>query len=301
MDIGHIHRVDFDQTKNVEGIAYVDDGIAILENIQELPVENGLMQIDMVVMVACTKGKLSVEMNTMEYTIRQNQILICLPNSKVSNCMLSFDFEGAAMCLAPRGLLEQFSKNELWNMAFPLVGSPVVNVDEKDMHLFSLYSSILEEKLKMKQSWNNREVIFSIVRAILYEILAYTKKNPRYTEVAPVTQGGVLFKGFIELLSSTRIKPRNMSWYAEQLHVSPKYLSAVCKQVSGKTASSWINEYVVVDIRFWLKNSDKSIKEIANLLEFPSISFFGKYCRTHFGSSPTELRRQLREQTRWLN
>lgn len=273
----------------------MDDGIAILDNIHELPVENGLMQIDMVVMVACIKGKLSVEINTVEYTIRQNQLLICLPNSKVSNCMLSFDFEGAAMCLAPRGLLEQFSRNELWNMAFTLAGSPVINVDEKDIHLFSLYSSILEEKLKVRQSWNNREIIFSIVRAILYEILAYTKKNPRHMELGQVTQGEILFKGFIELLSSTRIKPRNMSWYAERLHVSPKYLSAVCKQVSGKTASSWINEYVVVDIRFLLKNSDKSIKEIANLLEFPNISFFGKYCRSHLGFSPTELRRQFRE------
>jgi AraC-like DNA-binding protein len=70
----------------------------------------------------------------------------------------------------------------------------------------------------------------------------------------------------------------------------------VSKQVSGKTAFEWINEYVQRDIRNWLRNSDKSIKEIYQLLNFPSISFFGKYCRTHLGASPTELRKQLREQ-----
>lgn len=84
--------------------------------------------------------------------------------------------------------------------------------------------------------------------------------------------------------------------YADSLCVTPKYLSTVCKQVTGKTALHWINEYVQVDIRHWLKNSDKTIKEIAGLLEFPNISFFGKYCRAHFGVSPTELRKRLQEQ-----
>ena len=107
-------------------------------------------------------------------------------------------------------------------------------------------------------------------------------------------QRDVLFRRFIELLASTRIKQRKVSWYAEKLCISPKYLSTICKQVSGKTAYCWINEYVVIDIRYWLKNTNKTIKEIADILEFPNISFFGTYCRNHFGISPTEYRKQLR-------
>ena len=44
-----------------------------------------------------------------------------------------------------------------------------------------------------------------------------------------------------------------------------------------------------------LKDTDKSVKEIAVTLDFPSISLFGKYCRRCFGCSPKVLlRRQLR-------
>ena len=82
-------------------------------------------------------------------------------------------------------------------------------------------------------------------------------------------QRDVLFRRFIELLASTRIKQRKVSWYAEKLCISPKYLSTICKQVSGKTAYYWINEYVVIDIRYWLKNTNKTIKEISDILEFP--------------------------------
>ncbi|MGN0221392.1 MAG: helix-turn-helix domain-containing protein, partial [Prevotella sp.] len=56
----------------------------------------------------------------------------------------------------------------------------------------------------------------------------------------------------------------------------------------------WINEYMMKDIRHLLKDTDKSVKEIAETLDFPNISFFGKYCRRCFGCSPRELRRRLR-------
>jgi AraC-like DNA-binding protein len=101
----------------------------------------------------------------------------------------------------------------------------------------------------------------------------------------------------MELLTSCKVKPRTVNWYANRLCVTPKYLSTVCKQVSGKTAFEWINEYVGVDIKHMLKNTNLSIKEITDELNFPNMSFFGKYCRNHFGISPSEYRKQLRERT----
>lgn len=110
-----------------------------------------------------------------------------------------------------------------------------------------------------------------------------------------IQQKDILFKRFIELISSREIKPRSVTWYADKLYITPKYLSTVCKQVNGKTAFDWINEYVITDIRHQLKHSDKSIKEVADYLNFPNISFFGKYVRSHTGLNPTEYRKQLRE------
>lgn len=55
----------------------------------------------------------------------------------------------------------------------------------------------------------------------------------------------------------------------------------------------WINEAVLTDVRYQLKYSQKSIKEIADYLDFPNISFFGKFVRHHVGCSPKEYRRRL--------
>lgn len=291
----HIRQIGFDQMKGNNDVDYMDDGIAFHTDIRELPIENGSMQVNMITIVACTSGKLQVELNAIAYTIHQNEILVCLPNSIIDNCMLSPDFDGAVLCLSQRGILEQISENEIWDKAFHFAKSPIVQVSEESLNMFRLYGSMLIEKIRMKQSPFYKEIIVSIVKASLYELLANVKKESVSYANGLTQQREVLFKRFIELLSTTRIKPRNVSWYAEQLCVTPKYLSTVCKQVSGKTAFYWINEYVLVDIRYWLKNTNKAVKEIADILEFPNISFFGKYCRAHFGMSPKDFRKQLRE------
>lgn len=291
----HIRQIDFGQMNGNYEVDYMDDGIAFHTDIRELPIENGSMQVNMVTVVACISGKLQVELNAITYTIQQNEILVCLPNSIIDNCMLSPDFDGAVLCLSQRGILEQISENKIWNKAFHFAESPIVQVSEESLNMFRLYGSMLMEKVKMKHSPFYKEIIVSIVKASLYELLANVKNESVSYGNGLTKQREVLFKRFIELLSTTRIKPRNVSWYAEQLCVTPKYLSTVCKQVSGKTAFDWINEYVLVDIRYWLKNTNKTIKEITDILNFPNISFFGKYCRTHFGVSPTEFRKQQRD------
>ena len=60
-----------------------------------------------------------------------------------------------------------------------------------------------------------------------------------------------------------------------------------------RTAFDLINEAVLTDVRYQLKYSQKSIKEIADYLDFPNISFFGKFVRRHVGCSPKEYRRRL--------
>ena len=81
-----------------------------------------------------------------------------------------------------------------------------------------------------------------------------------------------------------------MESYAAELCISPKYLSVICKRCSGKTANEWITEHVIEDIRYYLKQTDLSIKQICDRLGFPNSSFFGRYVKDHFGMPPSQFR-----------
>jgi AraC-like DNA-binding protein len=83
-----------------------------------------------------------------------------------------------------------------------------------------------------------------------------------------------------------------VSWYGEQLCITPKYLSETVKQVSRRTPNEWIDNFVTLEVRVLLKNSSMSIKEIAQHLNFPNQSFLGKYFKEHVGMSPSEYRKK---------
>lgn len=296
-----IRLIGFDQTENnsIGEMRYKDDGIAMYTDIRQIPFREHAIRLDMFVIAVCVEGKIQVEINAETYTIHQNEALVCKPNDVITDCMASPNFDGAMLFLSQRYLMEQISESDLWNNAFRLLKSPIINIGEESIHQLMLYEEILQAKVRQEQMAFRREIITSVVKAILYELLTNTVAESKDTadrQFQLEKASDILFKRFIELLAGSRVKPRSVTWYADTLCITPKYLSTVCKQVTGKTASCWINEYVLIDIRHWLKNSNKTIKEIADLLEFPNISFFGKYCRAHFGVSPKELRKKLREQ-----
>ena len=105
-------------------------------------------------------------------------------------------------------------------------------------------------------------------------------------------RGDTIFENFIRLVEENYRTERRVSWYAEQLGISGKYLSEVIKHVSQRTPNQWIDDYVVLEIRVQLKNTTKSVREIAQELRFANQSFLGKYFKEHVGISPTEFRKQ---------
>ena len=79
-----------------------------------------------------------------------------------------------------------------------------------------------------------------------------------------------------------------MAYYAGKMFLTPKHLSTVVKEVSGKTAGEWIDSLVILEAKALLKSSEQSIQEIADELHFANQSFFGKYFKHHTGMSPKE-------------
>ena len=145
----------------------------------------------------------------------------------------------------------------------------------------------------MKGRPYSKAVVAALIRAVLLEL--YVNISARQSEQPDpyYRRKDSLFQTFMKKLTSMEVKPRSVTWYAEELCVTPKYLTSVCRESCGRTAFDVINEAVLTDVRYQLKYSQKSIKEIADYLDFPNISFFGKFVRRHVGGSPKEYRRRL--------
>lgn len=85
---------------------------------------------------------------------------------------------------------------------------------------------------------------------------------------------------------------RNISFYADKMHLSPQHLSTTIKKITGKTLTDIISSFVINDAKGKLKSTELTIQEIAYSLNFPDISFFGKYFKRYTGMSPKQFRQQ---------
>ena len=89
---------------------------------------------------------------------------------------------------------------------------------------------------------------------------------------------------------------RDVSYYADRLHVSPKYLSATIKRVTGHSVSSFINRHTVPILKELLSDERLSLTQIAESMNFASLSYFSRYCTKHLGQSPSAFRQSLQPQ-----
>ena len=98
---------------------------------------------------------------------------------------------------------------------------------------------------------------------------------------------------FVTLVTQYHNSERSMQFYADKLCLTPKYLSKIVKQATGRSGPDWIDTYVVLEARNLLRYSDLSIKEIVWRLNFANSSVFNKFFRTHTGISPSDYRKGL--------
>ena len=141
-----------------------------------------------------------------------------------------------------------------------------------------------------------KDIVRSLLNAAFLALCCRMKQivGQEGLSVKPVADS--LFQRFLHQLSSSEVKHRPVESFANELCVSPKYLSVVCKKNSGKTANEWITEYVMEDIRYYLKQTDLGAKQICDILGFPNPSFFGKYVKEHFGLTPMQMRNNAKAQ-----
>ena len=221
----------------------------------------------------------------------EGNVLLCPPKVRVDCGQHSDDFDCKVLCLSEhlvRGLLRD--KVDVWQHESYIRHLNILPLSESCYDDFMLYNSILSAKLKKNNPSAPFEIVLALLRALLLELYFKLRSGDNKRHEQRLSQGKVLFNRFLALVSSSEVKRQPISFYAGQLAITPKYLTMLCLKYSKKTASEWVAQYTVEEIRFYLRNTEMSIKEISAHLGFSNMSHFGSYVRKHLGVSPSEYR-----------
>ena len=285
-------EVTFQTLANNEDIqiGYSDNDIVVIDSIQQFN-EVNTAHVAMNAIIICTNGKVQARVNGIQMELHKNQVAIVPQNVTATDVMVSPDFNLRAMFLTNR-ILQSFlhEKMNVWNDMMYVHRNHIVTMDEDEILFYTHFYDMLTLAIERgKENPYHTEIIQALLRSAILGLCGAMKwmlsSNHHETHTTDTH-----FQRFLDLLHSTDVKHRTVEAYANDLCISPKYLTAICKKHSGRTANEWITEHVLEDIRYYLKQTDLSMKQICDQLGFPNPSFFGKYVKDHFGMTPMEFR-----------
>jgi AraC-like DNA-binding protein len=274
-------------------IGYSDNDIVVVDSIQRFA-EINAAHIAMNVIMVCTNGKIQARMNDMQLSLSKNQVAIVPQNVLVTDIMISPDFDMKAVFLT-NSILQSLLRDKmmLWNDMMYVYHHHVITLDDDDVDNYSQFYDMLRVAVERSSKKPFREeVVQSLLKVALLALCGEMKlllPDEHLDDDARLSN--THFQRFLEVLHNSEVKYRPVEYYASELCISPKHLTSICKKISGKTASEWIREQVLEDIRYYLKKTDLSIKQVCNRVGFSNTSFFGKYVKEHLGMTPVAFRK----------
>lgn len=280
-----------------EYLDYIDDNVVVARNMEKLPYSNQMIRLNLFVIVACIEGKIQLSINGREYRLQEGEAFACLPTMIMSNVLLSPQHKVSLIGFSIKFLQQTVKRGKATEKVMNyLYRNPVfAKVSEgktKDSYNFNLYYQLIMDKISNPSYLYRQEILGCLFSALFHEILEGIQKHSDEAEGSgtEINRNKYIFKNFMEELTADGGMHRSVSYYASKLCYSAKYISAAIKEVSGRTPTEWINDYAIEQIKHQLEHSDKSIKEIAEMFNFPNQSFFGKYVKAHLGIAPAHYR-----------
>lgn len=265
------------------------DGIIFADTLQEFKT---LQYAGRVTHILCSNGNMGFTFQDTRYNIAAGDYVILPYSVLVSDFSESNDFQGILMSLS-----DAFVTSIAIRSNYGIIGhlslllNPVMQLSNNDFHVCMDALLYIRKRMKDKEHLFCEELLGSLLTAHildLYDIHARSRKDLQVSE--RVTY---LLRKFIELLyNGEYIRNRNLDFYASKLCITPHYLSEICKMISGKPATYWIDRFTLQEIVRLLRRKELPLNRIAEQLNFSSVSYFSRYVLKRMMITPSEYRKK---------
>ena len=238
----------------------------------------------------CNEGDAMFLFNSKPVTIRKNDAAVINHPELVTHINASEDLK-IRFIAAPFKFLYNLLPANHYGIGghISLFENPVIPLNEEDARRFN--NDIEQLRLRSADIHHlfYNELIGSLALTMIYDLFDFHAKL--HGENSPTERTTNVVKRLLALLENGRAKRhREVSYYANELNVSPKYLSETVKRITGNSVMNLIDKYAVPILIDFLKNSELTFTQISEEMNFSSLSYFSRYAQKHLGMSATEYR-----------
>lgn len=275
---------------DIEGIALPNDNIIIGEDLAMISFnskESAQMEpkkLELAVILLCIKGELSIKINLEEHNVTSPSLVTIMPGQIIEFMDASEPIELYAIALSRR-FIDMINIPGWQQQYMTMYNNPIHTLSTQELRALYIFYTMLYSAAANTENPFRLQVIENLIRVFYY---GGVSSFPRTNKSAASTN--TIVQRFMELVQEHYTQQRLISFYADKLCITPKYLSKLVKENTGLAASDWIERHVILEARAMLQSSEMTIQQIASALNFPNQSFFGKYFKRATGLSPKQYR-----------
>ena len=269
------------------------DDLLIVERLGDVDLSQVAIRTSFFTIAVCTKGFAHFVLNGKECHVKEGDLFITFGRQTIDHFVRSEDFQGSALFQSQEFVQESLmTMRYLWPYLVYLMRHPVMSLSPEERNIVRGDYQMLRVRLDQTQKVLSQELIQAILQVFYLDVCRMLElRVPREDQYNARTYN--LFYHFMQILAAHYTTQREVAWYASQLSLTPKYMSEVVKNVTGRTVRQWISLMVVMEIKSLLRNTDMSIKQIAQRLNFSTQSFLGRYFKNNTGISPLDYRKRF--------
>ena len=294
-----IIKVGFHAIKNNIENDSLEDNFLFYDNFSEgskvvelMSVTDYPVRLNKITMIAfCMEGYMKFNLGLKNVMMSKNQIYVILPDQIIQATEVSADFKVGFMVVRRNFFNSQNHFLETINLHNRLMEQSHFNLSEKEMQEYIQIFKMVKEKIADTEHTYRMQIIQNYFQITFYNIYHLIVNHQKVAEKPTPNNNISIYERFMKSVEEHYRKEHSVQFYADILCLTPKYLSSVIYEISGKHASDWIHEHIILEAKALLKSTDMNLKNIIEQLYFCTPSHFGRFFKRYTGYTPSKYKK----------
>lgn len=247
---------------------------------------------DRVAHILCYQGTMDFLFDGRPFTLEAHCGMIVAVQGLLEVQRKSADFSAKCIYIT-NSYLEYCSPRNNYGIrgTLSLFQNPIMRLNKEQFERLNMDFRYMEYRYKQDDHRFQADIMYCCTQALFLDYFDFRASELNDDKEPVSEQNASIISRFMMLLNEGNyVKHREVTWYADKLFVTPKYLSEVCKSVSGKAANYWINRFTTIHIRRLLRERDMTFTQIADLFGFSSPAYFSRFVQKNLGDVPSAFR-----------
>lgn len=254
---------------------------------------NDPVRVNALQVLLVLEGSIDLSIDYVLFQASTNTVVTIMPTHITKVMKYSPNFKGRLMAVSRAFLEQSMMPNHSSSMIqyMKIRKNPTILLQESEIKTLDECMLRLRQTILQTSHHLQRLLIQNTLMGFFIEMGNIFSERKEYNTPPSLTRKEELFESFLRILYMYCKEQHVVSFYAEQLYITPQYLSLILKELTGRSANKWIDEALMQEAKILLKAPQVTVQQVADALHFSDQSTFGKFFKKHAGMSPMEYRK----------